>query len=71
MIQSSHSPCVATCARARPPVTRLDRVLEPTKAAVLAEDVKANFKREVLPHPPDAWINDEKTKVGYAVGGAR
>jgi type I restriction enzyme M protein len=25
------------------------------------------FKREVLPHAPDAWIDEEKTKVGYEI----
>jgi hypothetical protein len=25
------------------------------------------FKREVLPHAPDAWIDHEKTKVGYEI----
>jgi hypothetical protein len=23
------------------------------------------FKREVLPHVPDAWIDHTKTKIGY------
>ena len=23
--------------------------------------------REVLPHAPDAWIDDEKSKVGYEI----
>ena len=25
------------------------------------------FKREVLPHAPDAWIDHDKTKVGYEI----
>jgi len=29
--------------------------------------VKEYFKREVLPHAPDAWIDHEKTKVGYEI----
>jgi len=29
--------------------------------------VTAYFRREVLPHAPDAWIDDEKTKTGYEV----
>jgi type I restriction enzyme M protein len=29
--------------------------------------VKAYFEREVLPHAPDAWIDGEKTKVGYEI----
>ena len=33
----------------------------------LDEDVEEYFKREVLPHVPDAWIDHEKTKVGYEI----
>ncbi len=30
-------------------------------------DIDEYFKKEVLPHVPDAWIDLEKTKVGYEV----
>jgi type I restriction enzyme M protein len=33
----------------------------------LDEDVETYFEREVLPHVPDAWIDHEKTKVGYEI----
>ena len=33
----------------------------------LKEDVQAYFEREVLPHVADAWIDHEKTKVGYEI----
>ena len=33
----------------------------------LKQDVQAYFEREVLPHVPDAWIDHEKTKVGYEI----
>ena len=33
----------------------------------LSEDVEAYFAREVKPHAPDAWIDHEKTKVGYEI----
>jgi type I restriction enzyme M protein len=33
----------------------------------LDEDVAAYVAREVLPHVPDAWIDHEKTKVGYEI----
>jgi type I restriction enzyme M protein len=33
----------------------------------LKEDVDTYLKREVLPHVPDAWIDEEKTKVGYEI----
>lgn len=33
----------------------------------LKEDIHEFFKREVLPHVPDAWIDETKTKVGYEI----
>ncbi len=33
----------------------------------LKDDVAKYFKREVLPHLPDAWIDDSKTKTGYEI----
>jgi type I restriction enzyme M protein len=33
----------------------------------LNEDVDAYFAREVLPHVPDAWIDHDKTKIGYEI----
>jgi type I restriction enzyme M protein len=33
----------------------------------LKEDIAAYFKREVLLHVPDAWIDHEKTKTGYEI----
>jgi type I restriction enzyme M protein len=36
-----------------------------TENAPLNEDLVDYFKREVLPHAPDAWIDPDKTKVGY------
>ncbi len=44
-----------------------DAELRDTENVPLQEDVHAYFKREVLPHAPDAWIDDEKTKVGYEI----
>jgi type I restriction enzyme M protein len=29
--------------------------------------VKAYFEAEVLPHVPDAWVDEKKTKVGYEI----
>ncbi|MFP3675120.1 SAM-dependent DNA methyltransferase, partial [Bacillus sp. SIMBA_031] len=31
------------------------------------EEVQAYFEREVLPHVPDAWIDEAKTKIGYEI----
>jgi type I restriction enzyme M protein len=33
----------------------------------LKEDIDAYFKREVLPHVPDAWLDRTKDKVGYEI----
>ena len=44
-----------------------DSALRDTENVPLAEDVNTYFKREVLPHAPDAWIDEEKTKVGYEI----
>jgi type I restriction enzyme M protein len=44
-----------------------DTPLRDTESVPLTEDVEAYFRREVLPHAPDAWIDHEKTKVGYEI----
>lgn len=44
-----------------------DPALRDTENVPLSEDVEAYFQREVLPHAPDAWIDHEKTKVGYEI----
>lgn len=44
-----------------------DSKLRDTENVPLHEDVEAYFKREVLPHVPDAWIDHDKTKVGYEI----
>ena len=38
-----------------------DAALRDTENVPLSEDVETYFKREVLPHAPDAWIDHEKT----------
>jgi len=44
-----------------------DASLRDTENVPLSEDVGTYFKREVLPHAPDAWIDPEKTKIGYEI----
>ena len=44
-----------------------DTALRDTENVPLGEDVEAYFKSEVLRHAPDAWIDPEKTKVGYGI----
>jgi type I restriction enzyme M protein len=44
-----------------------DTDLRDTETVPLKESIDAYFKREVLPHVPDAWIDNTKTKVGYEI----
>ena len=44
-----------------------DSSLRDTENVPLSEEVDTYFKREVLPHAPDAWIDPDKTKVGYEI----
>ena len=44
-----------------------DTALRDTENVPLSEDVETYFKREVVPHAPDAWIDHDKTKVGYEI----
>jgi type I restriction enzyme M protein len=44
-----------------------DSALRDTENVPLRDDVEAYFQREVLPHAADAWIDHEKTKVGYEI----
>ncbi|MBN9479644.1 MAG: SAM-dependent DNA methyltransferase [Bordetella sp.] len=44
-----------------------DSARRDTENVPLAEDVETYFEREVKPHAPDAWIDHDKTKVGYEI----
>lgn len=44
-----------------------DSASRDTENVPLLEDIQAYFEREVLPHAPDAWIDEEKSKVGYEI----
>ena len=44
-----------------------DSNLRDTENVPLGENIETYFKREVLPHVLDAWIDHEKTKVGYEI----
>jgi type I restriction enzyme M protein len=44
-----------------------DASLRDTENVPLSDDIAKYFKREVLPHAPDAWIDTDKTKVGYEI----
>jgi type I restriction enzyme M protein len=44
-----------------------DSALRDTENVPLGENIEDYFSREVLPHAPDAWIDHDKTKVGYEI----
>lgn len=44
-----------------------DSELRDTESVPLKKSMEEYFKREVLPHVPDAWIDHNKTKVGYEI----
>ena len=44
-----------------------DPALRDTENVPLSEDVATYVAREVLPHAPDAWIDHDKTRIGYEV----
>lgn len=44
-----------------------DADLRDTESVPLKESIEEYFAREVLPHVPDAWIDEKKTKVGYEI----
>jgi type I restriction enzyme M protein len=50
-----------------------DSDLRDTETVPLLESggVEAFFRREVLPHAPDAWIEEAKTQIGYEISFAR
>ena len=44
-----------------------DAALRDTENVPFREDIQSYFMREVLPDAPDAWIDAEKTKIGYEI----
>lgn len=44
-----------------------DAALRKTETVPLSEEIEDYFAREVLPHVPDAWIDESKIKVGYEI----
>ncbi|MDD5679597.1 MAG: N-6 DNA methylase, partial [Kiritimatiellae bacterium] len=55
-------PCTDSKGRPEP-----DHELRDYENIPLKEDIHDYFKREVLPHVPDAWIDEDKTKIGYEI----
>lgn len=44
-----------------------DSKLRDSEEVPLGEDVDEYFQREVVPHVPNAWIDHDKTKIGYEI----
>lgn len=44
-----------------------DADLRDNENVPLGEDIQVYMAREVLPHVPDAWVDESKTKVGYEI----
>nr|WP_217178676.1 class I SAM-dependent DNA methyltransferase [Methanofollis liminatans] len=44
-----------------------DADLRDTESVPLKESIEEYVAREVLPHVPDAWIDEKRTKVGYEI----
>jgi type I restriction enzyme M protein len=44
-----------------------DADLRDTENVPLKESIEEYFRREVLPHVPDAWIDHSKTRIGYEI----
>ncbi len=55
---------VCTDSRGKP---EPDPELRDTENVPLKEKIEDYFKREVLPHVQDAWIDESKTKIGYEI----
>lgn len=58
-------------ALAKAEVYEPDSDLRDTENVPLKESVEDYFQREVLPHVPDAWIDHEKTTIGYEISFTR
>lgn len=65
-IDPQAAPVIASRTKTRT-VYEADAGLRDFENAPLKEDVEAYFEREVLPHVPDAWIANAKTKTRYEV----
>ncbi|MGG1659265.1 type I restriction-modification system subunit M [Brevibacillus sp. NRS-1366] len=44
-----------------------DATIRDTEIVPIEENIYEYFNREVIPHVPDAWIDESKTKIGYDI----
>ena len=45
----------------------INKELTDTEIIPLQEDIKEYMEREVIPFAPFAWIDENKTKIGYEI----
>jgi len=46
---------------------KADSSLRDTENVPLKEDIERYMQQEVLPHIPDAWVDESKTRIGYEI----
>ena len=46
---------------------KADSSLRDTENIPLKQDIKSYIEKEVLPHVPDAWVDETKTRIGYEI----
>lgn len=61
-----HDPEAEVCRTAKGEVEP-DTSLRDTERVPLSESIEDYVAREVLPHVPDAWVDESKTRVGYEI----
>ena len=66
LLDESGKPVIGTRGKAKGKL-QPNSSLRDTETIPLSEDINTYFEREVLPHAPDAWIDHEKTKIGYEI----
>ena len=44
-----------------------DADLRDTEQIPFREDIEAYFQREIIPYAPDAWLDHNKTRIGYEI----
>lgn len=64
LAERDESAAICTDAKGNP---EPDPELRDYENVPLREDVDEYMKREVLPHVPDAWVDETRTKVGYEI----
>lgn len=64
---SEKSETADICVKNKKGEPEADSDLRDSENVPLKENIHDYFEREVVPHVPDAWIDEEKTKIGYEI----